>query len=178
MSSAFPDYYGILKISQTATETEIRQAYKTFPGGFTADNSDHSSSSFFNSFFGKGGPGAAYADEDASSASGSEDAKSARPDAEYVFTDVFEDLLTPEVERVVPFWRWLGAGAGAVMGFIVGNLPGAAIGAYGGGKVGAIRDAKGKAVATVFKEMGGDQKAAILQALLSKVMGSVTGAAA
>lgn len=43
-----------------------------------------------------------------------------------------------------------------------------AIGAYGGGKVGAIRDAKGKAVATVFKEMGGDQKAAILQALLSK----------
>lgn len=34
--------------------------------------------------------------------------------------------------------------------------------------MGAIRDAKGKAVATVFKDLGGDQKAAILQALLAK----------
>lgn len=42
-----------------------------------------------------------------------------------VFTDVFDELLTPEVERVVPFWRWTGAAAGAVLGFVVGNLPGA-----------------------------------------------------
>lgn len=32
-----------------------------------------------------------------------------------------------------------------------------------------------QAVATVFTELGGDQKAQILQALLAKVIGSATG---
>lgn len=53
---------------------------------------------------------------------------SARPDADATFGDVFEDLLRPEVHRVVPVWTWAGAAAGMTMGFIVGNLPGAAIG--------------------------------------------------
>jgi hypothetical protein len=48
-----------------------------------------------------------------------------RPDPEEVFGDVFEDLLKPEVNRHVPIWTWVGAGAGAALGFIVGNLPGA-----------------------------------------------------
>jgi hypothetical protein len=69
-----------------------------------------------------------------------------RPDAEEVFGDVFEDMLRPEVQRVMPFWKYVGAASGAAIGFIVGNLPGAAIGGYGGSKLGAVRDAKGKAV--------------------------------
>lgn len=42
-----------------------------------------------------------------------------------MFGDVFEELLRPEVERVVPIWKWTGALSGAVLGFIAGNLPGA-----------------------------------------------------
>jgi len=234
-SSSFPDYYKVLDVSHSASDSEIRQAYKkqsllthpdrqknaseaqrqkatekfqlvadayyvlsdqsrrraydnqrssrsSFPGGYTADNSDSASANFFSQFFGKNGAGAPFAeayddtaDDTESESSAGSGGSSRRPDAEYVFTDVFEELLTPEVERVVPFWRWAGAASGAVMGFIVGNLPGAAIGGYAGGKIGSIRDAKGKAVATVFSELGGDQKAAIIAALMKKVLGSVTG---
>jgi len=152
--------------------------FSGFPGGFAGfDNSDSASANFFSQFFGKGGPGAQFADEDTQSSFGGSESSStgARPNAEHVFGDVFEELLTPEVERVVPFWRWAGTGAGVVLGYIIGNLPGAALGAYAGGKVGSVRDAKGKAVATVFAELGGDQKAQILQALLAKVIGSATG---
>ncbi|CAD6571787.1 MAG: hypothetical protein CYPHOPRED_004580 [Cyphobasidiales sp. Tagirdzhanova-0007] len=163
-------YYVLSDKARRRAYDNQRAAHQEVPGGYSADNSGTSSANFFNSFFGQGGPGYAHADEDAASSAGSE---SARPDANFVFTDVFDDLLAPEVDRVVPFWRWTGAAAGAVMGFIVGNLPGAAIGAYGGGKVGQIRDAKGKAVATVFMGLGSDQRYAILQGLLSKIMAQV-----
>jgi hypothetical protein len=35
------------------------------------------------------------------------------------------------------------------------------VGAYGGKRLGAIRDAKGKAVGAVFMELGNDQKAEV-----------------
>ncbi|GAA5877260.1 hypothetical protein JCM16303_006218 [Sporobolomyces ruberrimus] len=100
-----------------------------------------------------------------------EEYENERPDAEHVFGDTFEDLLRPEVNRVVPLWTWTGAVAGAALGFIVGNVAGATIGGFGGSRIGAIRDARGKAVYKVFSELGADQKAAILQALLKKVVG-------
>lgn len=46
------------------------------------------------------------------------------------------------------------------------------VGAFAGNRLGAIRDAKGKSVAAVFSELGGDQKAQILRALAMKVLGS------
>jgi len=95
-----------------------------------------------------------------------------QPDANGVFADVFEELLRPEVERVVPWWSYLGAACGAGLGFIVANLPGVMVGAYAGNRLGAIRDAKGKSVAVVFMSLGGSQKAAILRALAMKVLGS------
>lgn len=95
-----------------------------FPGGFY-DNSESASANFFQSFFGKGGPGSDFADEDVRSDASDEGYTSARPNADHVFGDVFEELLRPEVERVVPFWKWLGAASGAALGFIAGNLPGA-----------------------------------------------------
>ncbi|TFK57305.1 DnaJ-domain-containing protein [Heliocybe sulcata] len=95
-----------------------------------------------------------------------------RPDAEGVFTDVFEELLRPEVERRMAWWTYLGAACGAGIGFIVANVPGLMVGAVAGNRLGAIRDAKGKPVAAVFTQLGGNQKAEILRALAMKVLGS------
>ncbi|KAJ9121681.1 hypothetical protein QFC22_002301 [Naganishia vaughanmartiniae] len=51
-----------------------------------------------------------------------------RPDANGVFGDVFEDMLAPEVANVRPFWSYVGGAAGGVIGYIVGNAPGAVAG--------------------------------------------------
>lgn len=83
--------------------------------------------------------------------------------------------LRPQVERLFPLWTYLGLTSGAIIGFITGNLPGAAIGAYAGSKLGKVRDAKGKAVYQVFKDLGGEQKAEILKALASKVFTMAAG---
>ncbi|GAA5947023.1 hypothetical protein JCM10213_007278 [Rhodosporidiobolus nylandii] len=98
-----------------------------------------------------------------------EDMESERPEADHVFGSVFEEMLRPEVQRVLPLWTWTGAAAGAALGFIVGNFPGAAVGAFSGSRLGAVRDAKGKSVIQVFNTLGGDQKAEILKGLAAKV---------
>ena len=77
------------------------------------------------------------------------------------FTLRFSQLLRPEIDRHVPWWTWLGSVCGAGLGFIVGNVPGLALGAFAGNRLGAVRDAKGKSVAAVFSELGGQQKAEV-----------------
>ena len=69
--------------------------------------------------------------------------------------------MRPEVQSRAPWWAYLGAACGAGLGFIVANLPGLMVGAYAGNRLGAVRDAKGKAVATVFAELGNEQKAEV-----------------
>ncbi|KAG8910332.1 hypothetical protein FRC00_008381, partial [Tulasnella sp. 408] len=96
-----------------------------------------------------------------------------RPDPEFVFTNVFEELLRPEVESRVPWWAWVGAMSGAGIGFIIANLPGAVVGGVAGNRLGAIRDAKGKPVGVVFAQLNRGQKAEILKALAIKVLGSI-----
>lgn len=85
----------------------------------------------------------------------------ARPDAEGVFTDVFEELLRPEVQRTINWWTYLGAVSGASLGFILANVPGALAGGLAGNRLGAIRDAKGKPVVQVFAQLGGPEKAQV-----------------
>lgn len=131
------------------------------PGGFDASSAFESFSSFF-----RGAEGF----EHAPSSSG--DAEPVRPDADTTFGDVFEDLLRPEVERTVPVWKWTGALAGAALGFIAGNLPGAAIGGYGGSRLGHLRDIKGRAVIDVFRDLAPGDRASILKALALKVLGT------
>ncbi|KAJ6504365.1 DnaJ domain-containing protein [Mycena vulgaris] len=209
--SRFPDYYKLLNVTKSASQDEIRTAYKkeslrTHPDRIAnatpaekkkatekfqavadayyvlsdvtrrreydalytsrtrADRTEDpgSSSSFFTQFSSMfGGAGAAPAPN-----------AGERPDAEGVFADVFEELLRPEVERHAPWWSYLGAVAGAGLGFIIANFPGLMLGAVAGNRLGAVRDAKGKSVAAVFGELGGNQKAEILRALAMKVLGS------
>ncbi|KAH8835143.1 DnaJ-domain-containing protein [Flagelloscypha sp. PMI_526] len=208
--STFPDYYKLLGVPKTASQTEIRQAYKreslkshpdrlvnanaaekrraterfqalsdahftlsdptrrreydalynTRPQTERSDDPENPSfADFFSNAFGGG------------SAAGQQENRQ-RPNAEGTFTDVFEDLLRPEVESRLPLWAWLGAGAGGALGFIVANLPGMMVGGFAGNRIGAIRDAKGKSVAAVFHDLGGAQKAEILRALALKVLGA------
>jgi len=95
-----------------------------------------------------------------------------QPNPDGVFADVFDELLRPEIERHMPWWSWIGAVCGAGLGFIVGNVPGLALGAFAGNRLGAVRDAKGKSVAAVFNELAAQQKAEVLRALAMKVLGS------
>ena len=78
-----------------------------------------------------------------------------------------QQLLRPEVERTLPLWAWLGAICGAGLGFIIANIPGLLVGVLAGNRLGAIRDAKGKSVAAVFGQLGGNQKAEVSQSVVS-----------
>lgn len=86
------------------------------------------------------------------------------------FADVFEEMLREEgmaepgtSRPTSKFWGMMGGLSGGALGFIVGNVPGLLAGAVAGNRLGAIRDAKGKSVYTVFQVsasgfvmMGGD----------------------
>ena len=49
------------------------------------------------------------------------------------------------------FWSVVGGLSGGAMGFIVANFPGAVAGAVAGNRLGAVRDARGKSVYSVFQ---------------------------
>jgi len=161
---AVADAYYVLSDKTRRREYDVLYASRS-----TSDRSNDPSSStnFFANF------ASMFANAAGSSTgTGATPAGDEQPNAEGVFADVFDDLLRPEVERHTPWWSWLGAVSGGGVGFIVGNIPGLMVGAFAGNRLGAIRDAKGKSVAAVFAELGGDQKAQVLRALAMKVLGS------
>lgn len=211
--SSFPDYYALLGVTPSASQDQVRQAYKkeslrTHPDrlanatpeekrratekfqavadayyvlsdvkrrrdydlqyesrSFNERTPDpDASANFFANFANMFGAG--------SNSSDAHPEPEPRPDAEGTFNDVFEELLRPEVESRIPWWTWVGALCGAGLGFILANIPGLVGGFVAGNRLGAIRDAKGKSVAVVFTNLGGDQKAQILRALAMKVLGS------
>lgn len=193
-SQAVADAYYVL--SDPKRRKEYDALYNTRADRSTDPNS---SSGFFSQF------ASMFTGASTSGATGA--APGGQPDAEGVFADVFEEvtlllhkmktliierkffqLLRPEVERHAPWWSWLGTACGGGVGFIIANIPGLMLGAYAGNRLGAVRDAKGKSVAAVFSELGGNQKAEvrfikssikytkwvlkILRALAMKVLGS------
>ncbi|KAJ6557865.1 DnaJ domain-containing protein [Mycena capillaripes] len=189
-----PDYYEVLNISRSATQDEIRTAYKKealshpdrLPNASLAETKKATkrfqevanAHSVLSDPIQRREYDVPIRDYDAhtreydarTDSSGSPNSTEA--DAEKVIADVFAELLRPEVERHAPWWSYLGAVCGAGIGFIVGNLPGLMVGAAAGKNLGAIRDAKGKSVAAVLSELGEDQKAAILRGLVTQVLGS------
>ncbi len=56
-----------------------------------------------------------------------------------------------EAKPTGKFWSVVGGLSGGAMGFIVANFPGAVAGAVAGNRLGAVRDAKGKSVYSVFQ---------------------------
>ncbi|KAJ1024411.1 hypothetical protein NDA18_004578 [Ustilago nuda] len=132
------------------------------------------SANFFQSFFSR-----AFKQQDnfadGAQQEGNGRQASSQPEADGVFANVFEELLRPEVNRVAPFWKWIGGASGSALGFIVGNVPGALAGAFAGSQLGRIRDAKGKSVAEVFITLGAGQRAEVLTRLLQRVLQQQTG---
>jgi hypothetical protein len=71
---------------------------------------------------------------------------------------VFEEMLReegmadPATNRPTnKFWSVVGGLSGGALGFIMANVPGLIGGAVAGNRLGAVRDAKGKSVYSVFQ---------------------------
>lgn len=75
------------------------------------------------------------------------------------FSDVFEEMMREEGmaeddgsnRPTGKFWGLIGGASGGALGFIVANVPGLVAGAVAGNRLGAVRDAKGKSVFSVFQ---------------------------
>jgi curved DNA-binding protein CbpA len=98
------------------------------------------------------------------------------------FGDVFEEMLReegmaePGTNRPTrAFWSVVGGVSGGALGFIVANVPGALAGAVAGNRLGAVRDAKGKSVYSVFQELPQDDRARLLSQLAARVLSHAVG---
>ncbi|ORX56368.1 DnaJ-domain-containing protein [Hesseltinella vesiculosa] len=138
----FPDYYKVLDVSEHCTPEEIRLAYKrqallhhpdrlsdTAPAEERAEATKRFQL-IADAYYVLGNE--ARREEYDRSRDRHGDPSKAHPQASEahardVFGTVFEDLLRPEVEHPGHVWRVLGGGAGVVLGFIMGNVGGAAI---------------------------------------------------
>lgn len=92
------------------------------------------------------------------------------------FGSVFEEMLREEglaegqeAKPTGKFWSLVGGLSGGAMGFIIANFPGAVAGAVAGNRLGAVRDARGKSVYTVFQELPQSDKSRLLSELATKV---------
>lgn len=96
--------------------------------------------------------------------------------SDHQFGGMFEEMLREEgmaegqaAQPTGKFWSMLGGLSGGAMGFIIANFPGAVAGAVAGNRLGAVRDAKGKSVYSVFQELPQSDKAKLLSDLAAKV---------
>ncbi|CAK7208358.1 hypothetical protein SBRCBS47491_000065 [Sporothrix bragantina] len=109
-----------------------------------------------------------------------EEARQQAEDAQ--FADVFEEMLREEGmaepgsnRPTGKFWGFLGGISGGALGFIVANVPGMVAGAVAGNRLGAIRDAKGKSVYSVYQELPPDDRSRLLGQLAVRVFSHAVG---
>jgi curved DNA-binding protein CbpA len=92
---------------------------------------------------------------------------------------MFEEMLREEgmanqdASPTGKFWSLVGGLSGGAMGFIVANFPGMVAGAVAGNRLGSVRDAKGKSVYEVFRELPQADKAKLLSEMAAKVFANV-----
>jgi len=98
------------------------------------------------------------------------------------FEDVFEEMMRDEGmaedgsnRPTGRFWSMIGGASGGALGFIVANVPGAVAGAVAGNRLGAVRDAKGKSVYSVFQELPQGDRARLLSQLAARVFSHAVG---
>lgn len=180
-----PDYYAVLGLEARASGAEIKKAYQRaslqcHPDRYP-DATPEEKRAWTERFQSVAdayyilSDAARRAEYDAARTRGQTyfDAGDTRPAADRQFADVWADLLRPEMERQTSVWRTSGAVSGAVLGYIVANLPGAIGGAVLGHGLGAIRDAKGQPVSQVFLSLPLEARASVLRAVAVKVLASM-----
>lgn len=98
------------------------------------------------------------------------------------FEDVFEEMMRDEGlaedgtnKPTGRFWSLVGGASGGALGFIVANVPGLVAGAVAGNRLGAVRDAKGKSVYSVFLDLPQDDRARLLSQLAARVFSHAVG---
>ncbi|KAL8767456.1 MAG: hypothetical protein Q9209_006042 [Squamulea sp. 1 TL-2023] len=221
------DYYKILEISPSATQQQVRDAYKkqalkSHPDRVPSDSPerpartkkfqkindayytlsdpsrrrDYDSARSYHGF-----PDASAGDSDpeeeeiprqsapsgggfpwSSFGFGAKDSKEEEKFSNEQFGGVFEEMLREEglaegqeARPTGKFWSLVGGLSGGAMGFIVANFPGALAGAVAGNRLGAVRDARGKSVYSVFQELPQGDKAKLLSELAAKVFAHAIG---
>ena len=165
-------YYTLSDPSRRRDYDAARSTGQSFPGAF-ADDPDEEFQSTSNTgtgaSAGRGFPWSFFSSSNTSSAS-PEEASNEQ------FGSVFEEMLREEGmaegANAAPngkFWSFVGALSGGAMGFIIANFPGAVAGGVAGNRLGAVRDARGKSVYSVFQELPQGDKARLLSDLAAKV---------
>ena len=97
-------------------------------------------------------------------------------DGDTQFADIFEEAFrnNADVADLPQQPRWFytvaGTAAGAVLGFIIANIPGAIAGLVAGNRLGAIRDNHGKSVYDVFQSLDPETRNSILAQLAQKIL--------
>ncbi|KAI3647196.1 hypothetical protein MP228_007417 [Amoeboaphelidium protococcarum] len=190
------DYYGILGVSPSASQKEIKDAYrklalKHHPDKNTKDKDANCKFQYVNE---------AYAilsdqslkqrhDQDRRSAGtklynplssqqsqGSEYNYEPKVDASNVFGSEFEEMLRTELgsgDGKGYVWSVVGAVSGLGLRFIIFNIPGALAGLAIGRQLGSIRDQHGRSVVEVFQSLPESERVKILTALAHKLFDGV-----
>ena len=97
-------------------------------------------------------------------------------DAETQFADIFEEAFRNDpdaagiAEETGWFYKVAGSASGAVLGFIIANIPGAIAGFVAGNRLGAIRDNHGKSVYEVFQGLDPETRNSILAKLAQSIL--------
>ncbi|KAF3277734.1 hypothetical protein TWF970_004987 [Orbilia oligospora] len=178
------DFYAILGVSTSATQDEIRKAYKvqslkTHPDRVAVNDPTRTERTKkfqeVQEAYYTLSDSARRRDYDASRAYNPPRGSPSWRDSQ--FGDIFEEMMRdeglqdaddPEARKKATgrFYGIMGGVSGAALGFIVANFPGMlgeantfVAGAVAGNRLGAVRDAKGKSVYEVFQELPQGEKA-------------------
>lgn len=174
-----PDYYQTLGITHTARHEDILQAYQRLalvhhPDYRSTSESDAEFVMLADAFYTLSSPDrrAEYDLVRKRDAAQIELAVAAKKitTPEELFLQAMEPLIRTELEQVGWVWRVVGGVSGACLGFIMANIPGAAVGAVVGGQLGEIRDKKGKSCYEVFYDLSSDQRKMVLIAIAKKLL--------
>jgi curved DNA-binding protein CbpA len=160
------NYYNLLGVTPGASDNEIRQGFireslKFHPDRNPNPDATHVFQEIATAYY-------VLSDKERRALYDNEQALDVQVNPIQVFAQVFDDLLVPEVPNPVYFYQPLGTAAGAMLGFIFLNIPGALIGGYYGNRMGKVRDMKGTSVYDAFAKMSQEKRTEVLGSFAKK----------
>ncbi|KAI3646841.1 hypothetical protein MP228_009769 [Amoeboaphelidium protococcarum] len=196
------DYYGILGVSERASNSVIKDAYrklalKHHPDKNPNDNRANLKFQYVNDAYAiLSDPSQRRRHDQERRQSGAtlfnpmssesksrsqyhqqeEDEYEPQVDADNLFGSEFEDMLRNEMRNGSGngfMWSLIGALCGLGLGFIIFNIPGALVGLAIGRYLGGLRDTHGRSVLEVFQTLPQSERSKILATLARKLFNGV-----